>query len=485
MTVNSDQSLDRDYYYQKDLASELDRRLYVIVIAFPLLVLMFWVADWIFAAEHAWLFLGMRLTIIPIAASLYLFLKSSATTYRKLVAIAFYSGWPAGLIAGMIFIADGTQSIYRHGIILVALCSLVFIPFRKSIFFLSCISLYLPFFVVGLVKSTGPTDLVNLTEYLLLVVFVTSISFHISRTKDKFRLELAEVSSKKANELNFKEELIDQKSDELFNLQSLSHQFSPNIIAQMELGNFSINQEFHEAEVCAIFIGIQDFSDRVLKLDKGKTKRIIDMFINDALQPLVSRNITIDKFEGDKILAFSNQPIEQNDFVERVCEAALEIKSNIKEHQEKYERLWRSEFHLKFGISVGRVTVGFFGKEKSFQTYSAIGYPLPKAARLTSISKDSKILVDERVKEKIDNGKYRFKDTGLHTLKGFDDKKIEVLEFERRSGLIDTENREVSKCKICNSENSHLEQDNSGFFIFVCKDCDESRPASNLLKKAG
>lgn len=482
MTNMTDSPLDKEFYYQQDLARELERRQNVIIFAFPLLVLLFWAADWIFSSESAWQFLGLRLTIIPIAAALYFFLKSSTSTFRKQLAIAIYAGWPAGLIAVMIFMADGTNSIYRHGIILVALCSLVFIPFKRSIFFISCIALYLPFFTMGVFASQGVNDYFNLIEFFLLTAFVTSISYHIAKTKDKFRRELADVNSQKANELAYKGDLIEKKSNELFNLQSLSHQFSPNIIAQMEKGNFSVNQEFTQAEVCAIFIGIQGFADKVLKLDKGKIKRIIDLFIEDALQPLIRRNITIDKFEGDKVLAFSNQPIEQDDFIELVCDAALEIKDNIQNRQDMYDRLWRSEFHLKFGISTGRVTVGFFGKEKSFQTYSAIGYPLPKAARLTAISLDSRIMIDEKVKQKIDPKKYRFKDAGPHSLKGFDDDKVEVLELERRTDLVSTSNPEATRCQACHSDNLKLEQDESGFFVFVCKDCDARVSAESYLK---
>ncbi|MCB0421683.1 MAG: adenylate/guanylate cyclase domain-containing protein [Bdellovibrionales bacterium] len=482
MIKSTDRALDKEIYYQKDLERELDRRRSVIVFAFPLLVLMFWAADWIFSKSQAWIFLGLRLTIIPIAAALFIYLKSNTSSNKKLLAIALYAGWPAGLISIMIFMNDGTESIYRHGIILVALCSLVFIPFKKSIFYISCLSLYLPFYTIGILKSNSPSDFVNLLEFFLLTAFIVSISYQISKTKDKFRRELADVNSQKANELSYKEDLIEVQSNELYNLQSLSHQFSPNIIKQMELGNFSVNQGFIQADVCAIFICIQGFSDRVLKLENGKTRRIIDMFIEDTLKPLIRRNITIDKFEGDKVLAFSNQPIEQSNYIELVCEAAFEIRDNIQSRQEMYDRLWRSDFHLKFGISTGRVTVGFFGKEKAFQTYSAIGYPLPKAARLTSISLDSKIIIDEKVRDKLDPQKYKFKNIGPKTLKGFEDENVEVLTLEKSSAFINTYNNQSTICPNCESDNLQLEQDSSGFFVFICKDCEQNRYTKNYLK---
>ena len=88
------------------------------------------------------------------------------------------------------------------------------------------------------------------------------------------------------------------------------------------------------AKICAIFIDIVKSTDKVTKLHESDIELCLARFLDSCLTTFLKYDLTIDKFHGDGLLAFSNMPMPREDYIERTCMAALEAVSAIKNDKE-------------------------------------------------------------------------------------------------------------------------------------------------------
>jgi class 3 adenylate cyclase len=88
---------------------------------------------------------------------------------------------------------------------------------------------------------------------------------------------------------------------------------------------------------------------------------------------------------------------------------------------------WREPLQVKVGVALGKANVGFYGRNLTVKSYTAIGEVIYLACRLCDKVSPSEILIDGNVFESLNKKKYRFFGFNDLNLKGFQSKKIEVL----------------------------------------------------------
>ena len=95
---------------------------------------------------------------------------------------------------------------------------------------------------------------------------------------------------------------------------------------------------------------------------------------------------TIDKYEGDAIIAFWNAPLEQPDHARRCVRAALRCQARLAEMRPLFrERLGR-DLRMRIGVNTGPAIVGNMGSRTRFD-YTMIGDAVNLASRLEGINK--------------------------------------------------------------------------------------------------
>jgi len=97
---------------------------------------------------------------------------------------------------------------------------------------------------------------------------------------------------------------------------------------------------------------------------------------------------TIDKYEGDAIMAFFGAPIPFEDHPARACRAAVRMKK-IEQHLNDHfvnNRLSPSAVFTRIGINTGEVVVGNMGTERKMD-YTIMGNPVNLASRLEGVNK--------------------------------------------------------------------------------------------------
>ena len=124
---------------------------------------------------------------------------------------------------------------------------------------------------------------------------------------------------------------------------------------------------------------------------------------------------TVERFTGDGIMIFFNDPLPCPDPNLRAVQMALEMREQVGQLVAK----WRKQgYELGFGVGIahGYATLGRIGFEGRFD-YSAIGTVVNLAARLCSDAKDGQILIEGKVHSAVESS-ISTESAGELTLKG-------------------------------------------------------------------
>jgi len=125
---------------------------------------------------------------------------------------------------------------------------------------------------------------------------------------------------------------------------------------------------------------------------------------------------TLDKFLGDGMLVFFNDPVPQPDHAMRAVQMALDMRQRAREMRNDWH-IGDSPLDVGIGISTGYVTVGTIGSEHRME-YTVIGQQVNLAARLVTVAEPGQIIISQRTAD-IVRHHVELSEVGPLTVKGF------------------------------------------------------------------
>lgn len=438
------------------------------------LFLVFWLADLAFYPEHKWEFLGIRLLVIPLClGTKYAIDRVRAFTQAQFVAVTFGIG-VAGCINAIIYMIPEAATPYYAGLNLVAIGGLSFIPFNRRSFTALGVGIFLPYYLIVFSKAQEMKDYKAIFVYSFFTVGSIVVCFLIRHFNENLRIR--EINSRMAlkSEIVNRDAIIHEKTSEAVRLNTLSTQFSPQVVRAIREGRVDLEKGVHRAQICAIFVDIVGSTERVVRLDQQKVDKVLARFMDTVVSTFLKYDLTIDKFQGDGILAFANDPIHHKDFVQRTCYAALEVRELLQQDREFYLMNWKKEMQIRMGISVGYANVGFYGNKKFFRCYTAIGAPLPLASRLTNLAEPDQILVDCDVAVVLEAENFGINRLGERVIKGFEGDQNIVYELVQAPQ--DRMNSFAGSLTCPHHPDAvlYLDTNNKGHYEMKCRHCDFS-----------
>lgn len=457
---------------ESELVEEIRSVLRVIAnwMAVPLF-LAFWLADLIYVPEQKWLFLFLRLTIIPLCLFAKYELNKEQSVFRAQSFAVAYVGLVALPINIMIHLIPDIGTGYYAGLNLVALGGLSFIPFSTSFFVATALSIYLPYFAGMALRIKNWNDFSSVALNSFFIVGSIVICFLIRFFHEKLRMQ--ELNSRLAlkAEIANRDNIIKIKAEEAVRLNTLSTQFSPQVVQAIRDGRVDIEKGVRRSKICAIFVDIVGSTERVVRLDQAKVDLVLARFMDTVVSIFLKYDITIDKFQGDGILAFANDPIQYGDFTQRTCLAALEVREALRQDREFYLMNWKKEMQIRIGISAGYANVGFYGNKKFFRSYTAIGAPLPFASRLTNLAEPNQILVDSDIAQALLAEGFIANNIGERIIKGFEDDTHYVFELLQAPPYSAKQDPRAGHCPHCQDSVLYLDTNSQGHFVMRCRQC--------------
>jgi adenylate cyclase len=169
---------------------------------------------------------------------------------------------------------------------------------------------------------------------------------------------------------------------------AFSRYLSPSIINEIIADPGKLNLGGEKREMTAIFTDIQGFSTISEQLDPAHLVRLLNRYLS-AMSNIIMENLgTIDKYEGDAIIAFFGAPVYREDHAALACRSALEIKKAERELNAVIveEGLSPSPLFTRIGVNTGEMVVGNMGAENKMD-YTIMGSAVNLASRLEGVNK--------------------------------------------------------------------------------------------------
>ena len=172
----------------------------------------------------------------------------------------------------------------------------------------------------------------------------------------------------------------------------------------------------HRREICYVFVDLCGFTAFTDSAEPEEVQAVLREY-HTTMGALITRfEGTLDRFAGDGILVFFNDPLPVADAPQRAAAMALEMQRQFGALRERWAKL-DYNLDLSIGIAKGFATLGAFGYEGRFD-YSAIGGVVNLAARLCDEAGAGDILIDRRARAALDEAA-TVDSLGAITLKGY------------------------------------------------------------------
>ncbi|MDR2786178.1 MAG: adenylate/guanylate cyclase domain-containing protein, partial [Treponema sp.] len=185
---------------------------------------------------------------------------------------------------------------------------------------------------------------------------------------------------------------------------AFSRYLSPVIINEIIADPGKLNLGGEKREMTAVFTDIQGFSSISEKLDPTELVRLLNRYLTTMSNIIMENLGTIDKYEGDAIIAFFGAPVYREDHAKLACRSALEIKKAERELNTVImeEGLSPSPLFTRIGVNTGEMVVGNMGAENKMD-YTIMGSAVNLAARLEGVNKQYRtgILISGSTKTRI------------------------------------------------------------------------------------
>ena len=174
--------------------------------------------------------------------------------------------------------------------------------------------------------------------------------------------------------------------------QRVRNLFSRFISPQM-VGQLLATQDIHSlnkrTELTILFSDIRNFTTLSEQMLPEEVVGLLNPYLAAMSKIIHKHGGTVDKYEGDAIVAFFGEPIPHEDHAVRAVRAALEMRVALKKLNKQWKKkgIYDQDLEMGIGLNTGEVFVGLLGSEQRIN-YTVIGDTANLAARLQDQTKE-------------------------------------------------------------------------------------------------
>jgi len=169
---------------------------------------------------------------------------------------------------------------------------------------------------------------------------------------------------------------------------AFSTYLSPEVIKELEANPDKLRLGGEKKVLTAMFTDVRGFSTISETMDPNELVTLLNLYLTGMSDIILDARGTIDKFEGDAIIAFWGAPLYFDDHAPATVGAALKMKRAEAEMNERFKRdkLAPGPLLTRIGINTGDMTVGNMGTARRMD-YTMMGNAVNLAARLEGVNK--------------------------------------------------------------------------------------------------
>jgi adenylate cyclase len=186
----------------------------------------------------------------------------------------------------------------------------------------------------------------------------------------------------------------------LFVKQTFKRYLAASVVDRILEDPSALDLGGEERELTVFFSDMSGFTELSEQLDPKSLVGLINEYLGAMTDSIFLQEGTLDKYEGDAVMAFWGAPIAQDDHARRACWAALDNRSRLKEMCARWEKEKRPTFDIRIGVNTGMMVVGNIGS-KDHLDYTVLGDAVNLGSRLEQANKiyGTHILISERTRE--------------------------------------------------------------------------------------
>lgn len=168
--------------------------------------------------------------------------------------------------------------------------------------------------------------------------------------------------------------------------QAFNQYLSPQVIGQILEDPDRLRLGGERRTLSIFFSDLEGFTSLSESMEPETLVAFLNQYLTAMTDIIHQAGGTIDKYEGDAIIAFWNAPLDTPDHALRAVQAALDCQRALTDLREEFKALTGSSVKMRIGINTGTAVVGNLGSNTRFD-YTMIGDAVNLAARLESANK--------------------------------------------------------------------------------------------------
>jgi len=212
------------------------------------------------------------------------------------------------------------------------------------------------------------------------------------------------------------ERRVEAQVAQLERLARLKRFFSPQLAEMIVSGDADDPLKSHRREITVVFLDLRGFTSFAETSEPEEVMGVLREYHTEMGRLILEHEGTLERFTGDGMMIFFNDPVPVSDAPERAVRMAVAMRQRVDELLVRWKK---RGYDLDFGVGIsqGYATIGAIGFEGRLD-YGAIGTVTNLAARLCGEAKAGQILISQRVYGAIEDS-VEVEQLGGLTLKGF------------------------------------------------------------------
>jgi len=173
-----------------------------------------------------------------------------------------------------------------------------------------------------------------------------------------------------------------------------------------------------EREMTILFSDLQGFTSLSEGMSPTDLVDLLNEYLDGMTRILLDHGGTLDKYEGDAIMAFWGAPMDQPDHAVLAVRAALKMSRFSDRLSESFQAQGRPPIKTRIGLNTGMAVVGNIGSKRRFN-YTIIGDEVNLASRLEGANKQygTFLMISENTYHRV-KGQFQCRKLDLIRVKG-------------------------------------------------------------------
>ncbi len=196
--------------------------------------------------------------------------------------------------------------------------------------------------------------------------------------------------------------------DKKFITNAFSQCLSKEVVNEIVANPASFKLGGQRLEMTAMFTDIQKFSGFSELLTAGQLVALLNYYLTKMSDIIMEERGTVDKYEGDAIIALVGAPVQMDDHAQRACAAAIKMKAAEEQMNKEIEQIAAADkpaemddelyqafkimvennrrLFTRIGLNSGEMIAGYMGSENK-KNYTMMGNNVNLASRLEGVNK--------------------------------------------------------------------------------------------------